>query len=317
MMKAKMMPRVMKTNKQQPSFFQTVLYGTLMGMADTIPGVSGATIAYILGFYENFLKTIKSFDAKIIQLLLRGQIKAALMRPMWHIALPLMLGLVLGFLFFAKGINLPRLVTEHPTPIYALFFGLILASIPYLLKDVRFSLSGGIIFIIAALAALLLTHILPQNMPTTPLFLFICGFAALSAMMLPGISGSYILLILGQYSVIITAIADFKVVSLLPFILGALFSLIFLSRFLSYIMENFPQKATFAICGLLAGSLWKIWPFQEREYVFIEGKQKLLSAKPILPTDFDGVFILSLIGFLCGFLLVILFQKLAARRLPS
>ncbi len=303
-----------KTIKEKNAPLQTILYGALMGMADTIPGVSGATIAYIVGFYEDFLRTVKSFDLQMLKLFFKGRLKAAFMRPLWHIALPLIFGIFLGFLFFAKVINLPQLVITHPTPIYALFFGLILASIPQLFKGNSFHLLHIIIFIGGILAAFALTYLLPQNIPTSPLFLFICGFLALSAMMLPGVSGSYILLILGQYSIVITAIAEFRVVFLLPFILGAAFSLIFLSRLLSYFMDKFPQKMTFAICGLLVGSLWKIWPFQERSYVFIEGKSKLISSTPILPKALDGETLLSLLSFIGGFLLIIVFQKLASHR---
>ncbi len=289
---------------------QTVLYGALMGMADTIPGVSGATVAYIVGFYETFLKTIKSFDSQMLALLAHGRIKAALCRPLWSIALPLILGIFLGFLFFAKVINLPQLVLTHPTPIYAVFFGLILASLPKLFQGHSASFLNISIMLIAILFALFITYLIPQNINTTPLFLFICGFLALSAMMLPGISGSYILLILGQYSIIITAIAEFQIIFLLPFILGACCSLIFLSRILSYFMENSPSKMTYIICGLLIGSLWKIWPFQERIYMIIEGKQKLLSSRPLLPTEFNGEFFLTVFCFLLGIVVMLALEKL-------
>ncbi len=289
---------------------QTVLYGALMGMADTIPGVSGATIAYIVGFYETFLKTIKSFDLQMASLFFQGKIKAAFQRPMWHIVLPLIVGIFLGFLFFAKIVNLPRLVTVYPTPIYALFFGLILASLPKLFKGHPASSSNIIMMIIAIIGALLMTYLLPQNLNTTSLFLFICGFLALSAMMLPGISGSYILLILGQYSVVITAIAELRIIFLLPFIFGACCSLIFLSRILSYLMESFPHKMTYIICGLLMGSLWKIWPFQERIYTAIGDKQKLIATHPSLPTDFNGEFIWAIICFLFGLFAMVILEKL-------
>lgn len=296
--------------KTQNNYAQTVLFGALMGMADTIPGVSGATIAYIVGFYENFLKTIKSFDLTMIKLFLSGKIKAALKRPLWATALPLIFGIFLGFLFFAKVINLPKLVLTHPTPVYGLFFGLILASMPTLFRGHRVNIVNIIIMIAAIGCALFITYLLPQNMEATPLFLFLCGFLALSAMMLPGISGSYILLILGQYSVIITAIADFKIFFLLPFILGAFCSLIFLSRLLSYFMTKSPTKMTYAICGLLIGSLWKIWPFQERIYTNIEGKSKLLSSHPILPNSFNGEFFLAILCFFLGILFMFFLEKI-------
>lgn len=302
------------SQKNKNNYAQTVLFGALMGMADTIPGVSGATIAYIVGFYETFLKTIKSFDLTMVKLFLSGQIKAAFKRPLWATAIPLILGIFLGFLFFAKVINLPQLVLIHPTPIYGLFFGLILASMPSLFRGHKPNLINIIFLIIAIACAVFITYLLPQNLEATPVFLFICGFLALSAMMLPGISGSYILLILGQYSVVIAAIADFKIIFLLPFILGAVCSLIFLSRLLSHFMAKAPTKMTYIICGLLIGSLWKIWPFQERLYINIEGKTKLLSSHPVFPAAFNGEFFLTLFCFLLGILFMLFLEKISLQK---
>ncbi|MFV0320759.1 MAG: DUF368 domain-containing protein [Alphaproteobacteria bacterium] len=289
---------------------QTVLYGTLMGMADVIPGVSGATIAYILGFYQDFLKTIKSFDVNVIKLALKGHIKAAIMRPHWGIAIPLLIGMVCGFIIFAKIIPIPQLLQIHPEPIYGLFFGLIVGSLPFLLKGHQFSAKNMLFLALGIAFGLAVSLLAPQEAAATPIYLFICGFLAISAMMLPGISGSFVLLILGQYAVVINAIASFNIIFLLPFILGAFCGLISLSRILHHLISHFPHKMAYLICGILIGSLYRIWPFQDRIYVIVREKQRLISSTPQLPQNFDSQFWLTLALMIIGFTFVYGLEKM-------
>lgn len=293
---------------------QVVLYGTLMGMADVIPGVSGATIAYILGFYQEFLKTIKSFDADVIKLAFKGHIKAAILRPHWGIAIPLLIGIICGFIIFAKIIPIPKLLQTHPEPIYGLFFGLIVGSLPFLLKGHKFSGINLLFLIFGITFGMAVSLLVPQEIAATPVYLFICGFLAISAMMLPGISGSFVLLILGQYAVVINAIASFNIIFLLPFILGAFCGLISLSRVLHHLIDRFPHKMAYLICGILIGSLYRIWPFQDRIYVVVREKQRLISATPQLPQTFDSQFWLTFALMFIGFIFVFSLEKIQFRK---
>ncbi|MFV0432095.1 MAG: DUF368 domain-containing protein [Alphaproteobacteria bacterium] len=293
---------------------QIMLYGTFMGMADVIPGVSGATIAYILGFYETFLQTIKSFDTRIIKLLIKGRIKEAIMRPHWYIAIPLLLGMICGFIIFAKIIPIPKLLQIYPAPIYGLFFGLIIGSLPTLIKGHSFTAISLLFLALGIGFGIAIALLVPQEITPSPLFLFFCGLLTISAMMLPGISGSFILLILGQYAIVINAIAELKILFLLPFILGAFCGLVTLSRLLHGLIKQFPHRMTFLICGILIGSLWRIWPFQQRTYEIVREKQRLIHSTPIWPQHFDNIFWLTLLMMILGLAVIFILNRLSHKK---
>lgn len=271
-----------------------------MGTADIIPGVSGATIAYILGFYEQFLQAVKSVDWQIFTCLKKGQIKEALLRPHWWFILPLILGMAMAIIILTKIIGFQHLVRLYPQYVYSFFFGLILASVPLFMMRFRFSAQSFLWLVFGLLIATIGLKMISGYESDHMGYVFLSGFLALMAMMLPGVSGSYVLLILGQYVLILDAIADFNLSILLPFALGALLSLVTISRLLHSLIKKFPSRANFLIIGLLLGSLWKVWPFQERIYQSFGGKEKLVESiaffPPLLSFDTWLSFALMIIG---------------------
>ncbi|HLF31109.1 MAG TPA: DUF368 domain-containing protein [Xanthomonadales bacterium] len=293
------------------------LKGFCMGCADVIPGVSGGTMALILGIYERLLGAIRSFDLVWLEDVLRLRISTALARNDLLFLVPLVLGIFSAILFFTRVIPLPALIISHPEIIYGLFFGLILASIVVLMGEVRkYGAWDLLVTAAGVLLGLAIVNLVPIETPTAAWFIFLCGFVAICAMLLPGISGSFILLILGKYAYIINALGEFDWVVILTFASGAVCGLMAFSRVIVWLLRHYHQATLLLIKGILIGSLWMIWPFQERVYETVRGKQKLLGTSPVWPDAFDVTVAASLAFLLAGFVAVILIHRLAGRRRP-
>lgn len=292
----------------------TVGKGFCMGSADIIPGVSGGTMALILGIYERLLGAIRSFDMTWLRSLLRFDIPSALGRNDLLFLVPLGFGIVAAILFFTRIVPLPGLILSHPELIYGLFFGLIAASIVVLMRQVEhFGPKQLLTALLGVAVGYLVVTLVPVDTPSEPWFIFLCGFIAISAMLLPGISGSFILLILGQYAYIINALGSFNVAVIATFGAGALAGLVVFSRLIVWLLKHYHQTTLLLIKGILIGSLWIIWPFQERIYATVRGKQKLIDANPVLPEAINGTVLASLALMLAGFAVVLLISALADR----
>ncbi len=288
--------------------------GFCMGSADIIPGVSGGTMALILGIYERLLKAIHSFDVAWLRALLRLDLRAALARNDLLFLAPLGLGIIAAILFFTRIVPLPGLILTHPELVYGLFFGLIAASVVVLMRQVtNFGVKQLLVAGIGVAVGYLVVTLVPVETPSEPWFIFLCGFIAISAMLLPGISGSFILLILGQYAYIINALGTFDVVVIATFGAGAVAGLVVFSRTIVWLLKHYHQTTLLLIKGILIGSLWIIWPFQERVYETVRGKEKLVAASPVLPDAVNGTVITSLALMVAGFVLVLIISRLADR----
>lgn len=291
------------------------LKGFCMGSADIIPGVSGGTMALILGIYERLLSAIRSFDRHWLGDILKLRISGALARNDLLFLVPLGFGIVLAIIFFTRVIPLPALIITHPELIYGLFFGLILASIVILMGEVeKYGAKEIIVTIVGVILGLTIVNFVPVETPSAAWFIFLCGFLAISAMLLPGISGSFILLILGKYAYIINALGEFDVAVILTFSLGALSGLIVFSRTIIWLLKHYHQSTLLVIKGILIGSLWMIWPFQERIYETVRGKEKLVGASPVLPEAFNSTVAASLAFLITGFILVMVIHRISDRK---
>jgi len=292
------------------------LKGFCMGAADVVPGVSGGTMAFILGIYPQLLAAIKSFDLAWLRSLLRLELVAVLGRPHLAFLLPLLAGIASALWLFTHIVPLPRLLQTHPEPIYGLFFGLITGSVLVLCRELR--LRGladfGLLVLGAALGALVL-NLVPLETPQAWWFVLLSGALAICAMILPGISGSYILLILNKYSDILAAVGALDLRVLLPFAIGAVLGLAGFSRLLSWLLVRFYHAMMAVIVGFLVASLWKIWPWQERLYGLVGGRERLLASTPRWPGPWDNglLLVVSLAGG--GLLLVLLIDRIASARL--
>ncbi len=286
--------------------------GFCMGTADIIPGVSGGTMALILGIYERLLAAIRSFDRAWLADLLRLRVGSALARNDLAFLVPLAIGIVVAILFFTRIVPLPTLIVTHPEQVYGLFFGLIVASVVVLMGEVRrYGARQILVTLFGVAAGLAVVNLVPLETPATWWFIFLCGFVAISAMLLPGISGSFILLIMGKYAYIVAALGALDLSVILTFIGGAVTGLVVFSRAILWLLERYHQSTLLFIKGILIGSLWIIWPFQERIYETIRGEDKLIAASPVWPSSIDTTFFASIGLMVFGFVLVMLIHRAA------
>ena len=288
--------------------------GFCMGAADVVPGVSGGTMAFILGIYAQLLDAIRSFDVLWLQHIFKLEFKAVLQRPHFSFLIPLLIGLFCAILFFTRVIPLPVLLHSHPEPIYGLFFGLIIGSIIALLPEAkRLDMSAMFFLSIGTLVGWLIVNLVPVNTPDSTWFIFMSGMLAISAMLLPGISGSFILLILRKYDTILNAIGHFQFTILIPFCLGVLTGLIVFSRVIGLLLARFYRATLLMIIGILIGSLWVIWPFQVRKYIEVHDKQRLISSTPYWPDTWNETVIYALFMMLIGLGLVLIIYAFSQR----
>ena len=286
-----------------------------MGSADIVPGVSGGTMALILGIYERLLKAIRSFDRAWLKDLFGLRISKALARNDLPFLIPLAFGIAFAILFFTRVVPLPALIVTHPEIVYGLFFGLILASVFVLMAEVsHYGPSQVVTTIAGVVLGFAIVNLVPIETPTSAWFIFLCGFLAISAMLLPGISGSFILLILGKYAYIINALGEFNLLVIIIFGAGMLTGLVAFSRAIVWLLDRFHQRTLLVIKGILIGSLWIIWPFQERVYETVRGKAKLVASNPVWPDSLDAAVVASLLFLLLGFVLVMVIHRLSLRQ---
>lgn len=234
--------------------------GVAMGSADIVPGVSGGTMAFILGIYPKLLNSIKAFDFTFIRLLLSLKFKTALEHLNYKFLLSLGLGLGLALISLAHAIS--WLLEHQPIFLFSFFFGLVLASIVAISTHVRWNFSMILTCLLGTGVAYFTVKMMPLNMPNDPFTLFWCAGLAIMAMILPGISGSFILFILGQYKFILEAVKALNIIALLPVFAGIAVGLILFVRVLSWLLTHFYQLTVTLLVGFMIGSLWKIWPFR-------------------------------------------------------
>ncbi len=294
-----------------------VARGFAMGAADVVPGVSGGTMAFILGIYTRFIDAIKSFDTTWAAGCLRGDWRVAFGRPDLPFLLPLVTGIFAAVLFFTRVVSLPQLLVSYPERVYGLFFGLILGSIVVLMSDFGrlrardvLALLGGL-----ALGAVIVTAV-PAETPETWWFVMLAGALAICAMVVPGISGSFVLLLLGKYAYVLDALGHFKFSVIVPFAAGAAFGLFAFTRVLSWILHHYERQSLLGISGILVASLWVIWPFQDRVYVIVREKSRLLGSSPTWPALDHELLIVAALS-LAGLLLVMGLHRLAGVRQPG
>ncbi|MDM8541711.1 DUF368 domain-containing protein [Desulfococcaceae bacterium HSG9] len=303
--------------RSAPEAIRLALKGVCMGTADIIPGVSGGTIALITGIYENLLEAIKSANILMIQRVLNADFKNALAGLHLRFLLALFSGIGLAIISLARLMN--YLLHHHPVEIWSLFFGLIAASIIVVGKHVEkiagvagLSLAGGM------LIAHIIVNIIPIATPEALWFIFLSGFIAICAMILPGLSGAFILLILGKYEFITATLKNPFVLDNLAvifvFCMGCLAGLTSFTRLLNYLLSKWHNLTLAFLTGLMIGSMQKIWPWKEiLDTVIIRGKEHVVASRNILPQTFDGQLLLAVVLIVIGFVAVILLERLSER----
>jgi putative membrane protein len=253
-----------------------MIKGFLMGSADIVPGVSGGTMALITGIYDRLIGAIRSFDTTSITHALKFNVKKLFEYIHWRFLLLLLSGIFLAVLFFTRIVPLQIYMFTHPELIYGLFFGLIVGSIVLLIFEIdpKERTKKIVLPLVAGtLIGFWVVTLVPTDTSESFLFVFLSGAIAITAMILPGISGSYLLLILRKYDYILSQLGALggsetidAFLNLLPFGLGAIAGLMIFSRILSWLLKNYNTITIAILIGFLIGSLYVIWPFQEREY---------------------------------------------------
>ncbi len=283
-----------------------------MGAADVVPGVSGGTMALILGIYRRLLEAIRAFDMTLLRLLAARRVQDAAKHVDLVFLIPLGVGIFGAILFFTRIVSLPQLLQDYPEQIYALFFGLVAGSIFVLLRGLSTMRWRDWMFLLTGiLFGLLIATAVPFETPVDSWFIFLSGALAICAMILPGISGSFILLLLHKYEYVFNAVGHFDFSVIVPFALGAVSGLMLFSRLLVWLLKHHSQAIMSAIVGVLIGSLWLLWPFQARSYVLIRDKQQLVHSTPIWPADAGSAEALAACLCIAGIAAVFTIDRLA------
>jgi putative membrane protein len=267
-----------------------------MGAANVIPGVSGGTIALITGIYERLINALKSFDLKALKLLTSLKIKELLLHIDFYFLFSVFAGIAVSILSLAK--LLQYLFEYYPVLLWAFFFGLILASVLFIGKKIKKWNPGTVtIFLLGVAIAVVITFLKPASENSSALYLFICGVIVICSMILPGLSGSFVLIILGNYFLLLQAVTTLNFSILIPMGIGCVVGLIAFSHFLSWVFKKFHDLTLAILTGFIMGSLVLLWPWKEAVYLTINGEVFLKNGKPKvmgydwqLPDTFGGIF---------------------------
>tara|TARA_B110000003_G_scaffold85162_1_gene87212 strand:- start:54 stop:935 length:882 start_codon:yes stop_codon:yes gene_type:complete len=293
-----------------------------MGAADVVPGVSGGTIAFITGIYFELVSTIKSLDITAVRLLMSEGIGAAWRHINGNFIAVLLAGILTSVFSLAQLMH--YLLAEHGVPLWSFFSGLIIGSVILLLRqNPPVTISKKLLFLLGILVAYGISISPAVVLEGTVISMFFAGAIALCAMILPGISGSFILVLLGLYPVFISAIANLKVDILLAFATGGIIGLMLFTRFLSWLLRRFQAEVIAVMCGFLVGSLSIIWPWKNTLSVGITdaGKGVVTVAENLFPGQFlavtgqDPQTLLCLFVFFIGFVMVLSVDFLNNRKL--
>ena len=287
------------------------LKGVAMGAANVIPGVSGGTIAFISGIYERLIKALKSFDLSLLPLLMQGRFSQIAEKTDLKFLTILFSGIAVSIFSLARLLEYTLQFYEVFT--LAFFFGLIVASTLGVGRQIsKFSLGILIAFLIGFIMAISIAFLTPAAANNHWLYVILCGMVAMSSMILPGLSGSYILLLMGNYVLMLQSISHFHFKFLIPFALGCLLGLVIFSRLLSYLFDHFKEVTISLLTGFVAGSLLIIWPWKTTNYITIEARQKAVGYDWYFP-NFDADLLIGTVLMLLGFVVVSGIERLGAK----
>jgi putative membrane protein len=296
--------------KNLKNSFSLFLTGFFMGSADIVPGVSGGTIAFIMGIYQKLIETIRFLSGDFLRMILRGKFKKAFKSIPFNFIIPLGIGIVAAIFSLAKLVSF--FLGKYPSFIWSFFFGLVIASVLIISRKVKvWSFRKLIVFILSALFAFWLVGLMPVTTPDTLPMVFLSGSLAICAMILPGISGSLLLVVLGKYEQILSAVIHKEIITLGVFMAGAVFGLSLFSRLLNWMLKHFYNMTLVALMGFMIGSLRKVWPWKEVISYRLNSKgiEVPLSEINIFP-NVDISFAYTLIFFTLGILFILYLSKI-------
>ena len=276
-----------------------------MGAANVIPGVSGGTMALILGIYEELINAIRSINLKFVWLITILNIKEALSSVPWPFLVPVGLGVLLATFSLAEVLS--WLLDRYPVIVWSFFFGLIVSSVITVSRVIKqWRISAIVAIVVGTIIAYGLFGVIPVSTPNAPWFIFVSGFIAICAMILPGISGAYILVLLGKYHYILEALNNKDFFTLFIIGAGALVGLISFAQILGWLLKKYHDLTMAILIGLMLGSLRKIWPWKETVTTFIDSHGKKIPSlqSNIIPSSFTSEVVCALLFMLIGILVI-------------
>ena len=296
------------------------LKGMAMGAADAVPGVSGGTIAFISGIYEELIASISLVNFSLIKTFKNEGIKSVWNKVNGNFLLSLVIGILISFVSFMKIAK--HLLELHPILVWSFFFGLVLASILYVSKQIKkWDPLRITLFILAVFLAYYITTLPSLANNENPIFIFLAAAIAICAMILPGISGAFILVLLGAYKTLSTAFSNFDIKNIIIFIAGAIVGLLSFSKLLKWLFNNYKNSTLAILTGFIVGSLNKIWPWKQTLSFRIDSKgiEVPILQQSILPQEFAKLYNLDpQVGFAIllmtiGFFSIIILEKIGSR----
>jgi len=292
-----------------------------MGAADVVPGVSGGTIAFITGIYDTLLESIRRINPSVLGIWKRDGFKAAFQHINGFFLIALFGGVLTSIATLAKLIS--WLLVAHPIPLWSFFFGLILVSVFHMLKQIEQRSLSRLIFLLLGVGfAYSITVLNPLQLEPTSINVLLAGGIAICAMILPGISGSFILLLIGMYTPVLGAVKSFDIGILALFLSGCVIGLLTFSHVLSWLLKRFRDLTLVFLTGLMIGTLPKIWPWKETISwrTNSHGEQVPLIQHNLMPSDFEVISSqpaqlgLAVVMMLCAIALVLGLEKFAENR---
>lgn len=277
-------------NRNFRDYLTLALKGMGMGAADVVPGVSGGTIAFITGIYEELINSIKSINLNAIKLFFSGKFAEFWKTINGSFLLSVFIGVGISIVSLAKGLEF--LLNHYPILVWSFFFGLIVASAIYVARTIDKWNAGTVIAGVAGIAiAYAITIISPAEANTSYWFIFLSGSIAICAMILPGISGSFILVLLGMYRFIIGALGDMNIAVIGTFMAGAAVGIIAFSNVLSWLLKKYHNLTIALLSGFMIGSLNKVWPWKEVTQTIVDrhGELKPIETRNVLPGVYEQI----------------------------
>lgn len=301
-----------------PKWLRVYLSGVLMGAADVVPGVSGGTIAFILGVYDRLINALSGVNKASLVMLSKGDFKGLWKHFDGTFLLSLGAGIVTSIFLLAGLIT--HLLAVYPSYLWSFFFGLILASAYFLINQITgFSWRHFAGLVVGVVVGASLSLLVPTQVSTSYVMVFFSGMIAICAMILPGISGSFLLLMLGMYGFILSAIKSFDAAVILVFAAGALIGLLTFSKILHYLLNHVRSMTLSFLTGVMLGALVKVWPWKVTDTWSVIGDKKLpLEEHLVLPWNLLNFhwptdFLLPLVFVCIGFMSVILISYIILR----
>ncbi len=304
-------------------YLSLFLKGIGIGAANVIPGVSGGTIALITGVFEKLIDSLKSFNFQALKLLVSGKFKEFASYVNLDFLVAVFAGVFVSILSFAK--ILEFLFGNYPVYVWAYFFGLIIASVYFVGKTIeKITIPVVLSFIIGTAIALAISFLSPASRNESTLYLFVCGIVAVCSMILPGLSGSFVLILMGNYELIfIEAVNEMNFSVLLPVGVGAVFGLVAFSHILSWIFKRYKESTLAVLTGFILGSLGMLWPWKNVIYqtnsmgglvTKADGSKIIEGYERFLPDAVNLEVLLAIFFMIIGVFTIVFMERLAVRK---